>query len=215
MKKIKIGKPNIKTILNAIYTLFLIALFSLAILFILSRFKTPLNLMAFNVMSGSMEPDIKIGSIVFVRPADEYKTQDVITFRSRETVKTTFTHRITRIEKDPDINKLLYYTKGDANPQEDIAPVDAGLVLGKVFLVLPLLGYPLAFAQTQLGFILLIVIPSTLIIYSELQNIKEELVKSISEKRDSKKKTSPMPIPEVKSVTSIADKPKRKLNVKK
>ncbi|NMB70133.1 signal peptidase I [candidate division WWE3 bacterium] len=180
--KIKIGKINFNTIQNIIYVVFLIALFLLSTLFILSRFKTPLNIMAFNVQSGSMEPKIRVGSIVFIRPTDQYKVGDIITFRSRESIKNTFTHRITRIEQDPDINKLVYYTKGDSNPNEDIAPVDRAMVLGKVFLNLPLLGYPLAFAQTQLGFILLIIIPATLIIYSEILNIKSEIVKALAVK---------------------------------
>ena len=68
---------------------------------------------------------------------------------------------------DKDLDRITYRTKGDANND-----VDAGLtlhsqVIGKVVYKLPILGYLVSFVKTQLGFTLLIVIPATVIIYSE------------------------------------------------
>lgn len=180
---------NVKKIVNIVYVAVLVFLFFLAFMFVISRFKTPLGIMAFNVQSGSMEPKVKLGSVVFVAPKKEYKVGDVITFRSRDSIKITYTHRITRVESDPDIGKLLYYTKGDANEDEDTRPLEPNLVLGKVFLTLPMLGYPLAFAKTQLGFIVMIIIPATIIVYSELLNIKDEVVKMMGEKNKKQKKS--------------------------
>jgi signal peptidase len=185
---IKMKKVSFKLVENIVYSVVLFALFLLASVFILSRYKTPLNIMAFSVQSGSMEPSIKTGSIVFVHLEKEYRVGDVVTFRSPKSIKDTFTHRIVRIEKDADINKLLYYTKGDANEDEDNEPLDPGLVLGKVVFTIPFLGYPLAFAKTQMGFVALIIIPATIIVYSELIKIKDEVVKSITKRKDEKNK---------------------------
>ena len=62
--------------------------------------------------------------------------------------------------------------------------VSGGQVLGRVFWDIPYVGYPIAYAKTQTGFIVLIVIPATLLVYSELQNIKREVQKKIAMKKE-------------------------------
>lgn len=170
----------------------LVFLAFVAVSLILSSFEnTPFRFKVYNVQSGSMEPKIHVGSLVVVSPQSNYSIGDVITFRSKKTIKETFTHRITAIEDDPDIAKFFYRTKGDANEEEDITPVYPNLVLGKVRFSIPLIGYPLAFAKTQLGFILMIIIPATLIIYSELGSMKKEISSMLAAKKSEKKKNEP------------------------
>ena len=165
-----------------------------AVSLILSSFEnTPFRFKVYNVQSGSMEPSIHIGSLVFVTPQSSYSIGDVVTYRSKKTIKDTFTHRIIGIEDDSDIGKFYYRTKGDANEEEDITPVYPNLVLGKVAFNVPVLGYPLAFAKTQLGFILLIVIPATLIIYSELGNVKKEIVAMLEQRKKDRPKVVSKP----------------------
>lgn len=125
------------------------------------------------VQSGSMEPVIKKGSLVMVKKDNDYQKGEVITYQNRENLKITTTHRIMEI-KDGE-----FITKGDANNAVDTTPVTKNLILGKVALVIPLLGYPISFAKTLPGLIILIVIPSTIIIYSEVLNIKEEIKKKL------------------------------------
>ena len=85
------------------------------------------------VATGSMEPAIPNGSVVFVRPRAEYRVGDVITaFLEGDQ---TFTHRI--VDKDGE----QVYTKGDANASVDESPTPQSRIVGKVVFHLPLLGF--------------------------------------------------------------------------
>lgn len=78
------------------------------------------------VLSGSMEPTYKIGSILYYKDVvkEELKVGDVITFQLTD--GTYITHRINRIVE----NK--YETKGDANELPDVFKIDFKDVCGKV-----------------------------------------------------------------------------------
>jgi len=178
-----------KKIINIIYWLLMGALILVAGLSAMSVFGFPKNFRAFVVQSGSMEPTIKAGSIIFIRPVEEYGKDDIITFKPSveadiKNPKATITHRIVNVKEED--GQTLYTTKGDANEDNDFSERNKDLVLGKVLYSVPYLGYPVGFAKTQTGFVLLIVIPATIIVYSEILNIKKEL-KRISEDKKKKK----------------------------
>ena len=154
----------------------------------MSKLNTPLEIRLFSVLSGSMEPNIKIGSLVVVGPQDNYQKDSIITYYSEKNFTQTVTHRIIEISKDEDIGKISYQTKGDANEDSDSEKVPLSRVIGQVLFSIPFLGRILNFAQTQLGFLLLIVIPGTLLVYTEIQNIKSEIVKLIKTKRKKNEK---------------------------
>ncbi|OGD63880.1 signal peptidase I [Candidatus Beckwithbacteria bacterium RBG_13_42_9] len=174
---------NFKCVFNIIYWLILLALAVIAGAVVLSRFNTPLQFRLFSVQSGSMEPNIRLGSLVVNKPQSSYQKDDMVTFRSERSVKETVTHRIIEVSEDKDLNKVQYKTKGDANEDPDPEPIPGNRVIGKVVFTIPYLGYAVAFAQTQTGLIVLVVIPATLIIYSELMNIKNEVVDIIKKRR--------------------------------
>lgn len=125
------------------------------------------------VKSGSMEPAIKTGSVVFIRATGDYKEGDVITFRVHGNPVPT-THRIVKIGNAPD-GTPFYTTKGDANEEDDLETVSATSVIGKVLFTIPLLGFVLDFARQPLGFSLLIGLPAVLIIINELGSILGEM----------------------------------------
>lgn len=87
------------------------------------------------VVSGSMEPEIPVGSAVFVQKTapEELKEGEVIAFQSGESV---ITHRIVANHK---VEGELS-TKGDANAQEDVNRVPYQAVQGKVAFHVPMLG---------------------------------------------------------------------------
>lgn len=131
----------------------------------------------FVVQSGSMEPAIRAKSLVLVKKFDNYKIGDVITYKDGGERGETITHRIVKIKNRG------FVTKGDANNVSDERLVSPDRIVGKVVLAIPFLGYPVAFAKTQWGLIILIIIPGTIIVYSELLNIKEEVVTFWKKKR--------------------------------
>lgn len=145
-----------------------------AVVTAISALNLPGGLKLYVVQTGSMAPTIPTGSIVLVKPQSSYKPGEVITFGSPQK---SFTHRIV------EVLETGYITKGDANPSADSNPVEKGKVLGRVIFSAPLLGYPVAFAKTVLGLILLIVVPATILIYSEALILKKEVRKVIKKRK--------------------------------
>lgn len=88
------------------------------------------------VLSGSMQPAISVGDMVFVRPtpAEELQVGDVITFQPYSDNPTLITHRLI------EITEYGFLTQGDANNAIDDEIV-FGQIKGRVDFTLPLLGY--------------------------------------------------------------------------
>ena len=124
------------------------------------------------VQSGSMEPAIGTGSVVFVAdvPADTITEGDVITFSDSRAGPTT-THRV--VEKYQGETSIRFRTKGDANENLDPEPVYRDEIVGVVTLSVPLAGYLIAFAQTRLGWLVFVVVPVVLLIVNELWTLYE------------------------------------------
>jgi len=131
------------------------------------------NIKILTVLSGSMEPTIKTGSVIIIKPVSSYKVGDIVTFGEISKTSIPKTHRITRTYVQNDIQ--LYATKGDANDNEDGKSIKKEDIKGKVILSIPYLGYAVSFAQTKKGFLLLIIIPCVLIIVGEFLNIKKNI----------------------------------------
>lgn len=136
------------------------------------------------VKSGSMEPAIKTGSVVIDKTMDEYEVGDVITFKNKDKPLETTTHRI--FDEEMQGNIKIFTTKGDANNSSDSIKVSPDKIVGKVIFKIPYFGYAVAFVRTLPGFIILIVIPATIIIYEEINKIHHE-TKQIIKKRKEKK----------------------------
>lgn len=122
---------------------------------------------SFTVQSGSMEPAIPTGSIVFVKdvPAESIEEGDVITF-SKTSGSVSTTHRV--IEKFDEGEGIRFRTKGDANDAPDAEPVYRGDLIGVVTFSVPYLGYLIAFANTRAGWLAFVIVPMTLLIVSEM-----------------------------------------------
>lgn len=87
------------------------------------------------VMSGSMEPAIKTGSVCFVDTHSSYrkiKRDDVITYNLLDA---KVTHRVTGVTEEG------LTTKGDANSSDDIGIVTEDNYYGRVLFHIPYAGY--------------------------------------------------------------------------
>ena len=125
-----------------------------------------------------MEPAIKLGSLVLIKQEQQYRVGDIITFKNSDNLMATTTHRIIK-EKIAE-NQIQYYTKGDANNAEDTNKVSESLIIGKVQIIIPYLGYLIGFTQTLPGIIIFIIIPAIIIIIDEINNIRKEILKKKS-----------------------------------
>lgn len=148
------------------------------------------NFKLFTVMSGSMEPTLPVGSIVFVKPAERYSVGDIVTFSSVGTQDKT-THRIYAISGDGDAK--TYTTKGDANSSPDLTPVSEYQIIGKEHFAVPLIGYVLNYIKTPVGLVLIIIIPSVIIVYEEVRKIHREAKEIINRRRQRKNLTANKP----------------------
>lgn len=181
LKKIKIAG-------KIVYWLLIAVVVFLAGMTLLSTFNTKLTTNLFVVQSGSMQPTISVGSLVVVKKDDNYANGDIITFFGSK-VKTIppqglTTHRIVEVKKIALGEE--YVTRGDANNATDSSKVRKEQIVGKVIFTIPLLGYPIAFTKTLPGLILIIVIPATIIVYQELINLKNDLVRKLAKKKKEK-----------------------------
>ncbi len=89
----------------------------------------------YNVVSGSMEPALPVGSVIYVRgiPALEAEPGDVVAFTRGNSV---VTHRVVENRK---IEGILI-TKGDANLINDPEPVPYTALIGRVEHHIPVVG---------------------------------------------------------------------------
>ena len=179
-----------KMIFNIFLSLFTLVFILVALLLLVSTFKLPFfPLDARSVLTGSMEPAIETGSVVFVYPQESYGEGDVITFKPDGSENTiSITHRIIAVSETEE--GRVFTTKGDANQLEDTEPVLQKDVYGKVIFHIPYIGKLLDVAKTPWGFAALVIIPAVLVIVDEVKKImvqikgkKEEEVEEV-EKRE-------------------------------
>lgn len=145
----------------------------------------------FVVQSGSMEPAIKVGSVVVSIPQKDYQGGDILTFALDGNAKNLVTHRLEAVLYPEGIDKeAIYLTSGDANEEFDRWKVKKEHIVGKVILSIQYLGYMVEFAKKPQGFTLLVIIPATIIIYEELKFLKREIGKNLSKLKSRFKKNS-------------------------
>lgn len=157
------------------------------------------------VMSGSMEPTIPTGSLLFIQRvsgeeivAGDRPVGDVIVFYFPETKITDYflfavydpvpwSHRA--IDKEEINGKYYILTKGDANAYPDENPynprswVPEDRVIGKVVWYVPYLGYPFIWIKNPLVvlgillvLIILIILPSRFYLFGSLDQKQKSFI---------------------------------------
>ena len=129
------------------------------------------------VLSGSMEPALKVGGIIVTKPErlENIQVGDIITFQAELGPKVT--HRVVNIVEIE--GKLHFQTKGDANEEPDPNFVSSkGDKMRKVVFHLPYLGFVAQFMKSKLAFLVFVGIPAIILIVwfgkDTWQGIKEE-----------------------------------------
>lgn len=118
------------------------------------------------VLTGSMEPKIKSGDLIFVKQIDgrDVKEKDVIAFFDPDgNGSSILTHRVNEVfEKD---GTLYFRTQGDANNTEDRTAVSADKLVG-IYTGFRIAGAGSAamFMQTTAGLIICVLVPLILLV---------------------------------------------------
>lgn len=170
---------TLNKMLKVISTVLVIAMIIVAVLMVGVRL---FGLQVYTVLSGSMEPEYPVGSLVYVREVDTstLELRDVITFKLSE--ETTATHRIIDIipdENDP--QNVRYQTKGDNNDIIDGTLVEPENVIGKVIFKLPYMGYLAMFLGTKQGRFAAIAACAAMLLITLISELLNETLK---EKKD-------------------------------
>jgi signal peptidase len=129
------------------------------------------------VQSGSMEPALPVGSLMFVEPAEPEAVAvgDIVSYRPphERDPNIRVTHRVVGVLQQE--GSLAFRTKGDANEDPDTYLVPVDNVEGKVGWHVPWLGYIAQRLRTPMGFLGLILLPGGIIILTEARNIFRQL----------------------------------------
>jgi signal peptidase len=122
------------------------------------------------VLSGSMEPQLKVGSLVVTRPVEpeEIEVGDIITFRPTTVGENLISHRVVGIAGN---SPLQFETMGDASDKPDPFTVPAQNLVGEICFHVPSVGYFTEFLKTPVGFLFGMVIPGLIIIALYISNI--------------------------------------------
>jgi len=129
-----------------------------------------------------MEPSIKTGSIVVIKPSSNYTVGDVITFGKDTKTDIPTTHRIVSSRAQDGV--ILFTTKGDTNEDKDTNEIRQSDVNGRVLFDVPYFGYIIDLARKPLGFIVLIIIPTLIVVYDEVVKIVREVKKMRKKKEE-------------------------------
>ena len=129
MKRTKKKKSPVAAFCSALGTVLLTVLILACIPLTLPK---AFGFQMYTVISGSMEPAIPTGSLVYVRyeEPDTIVKDDVIAFYSNNADGSIITHRV--------VSKFI--TKGDANEEKDMNPIPYNNYIGKVKLSVPVVG---------------------------------------------------------------------------
>lgn len=95
------------------------------------------HIKAYVVKSSSMEPTIKVGSVIYVKAYDNdesISSGDIVSFHTGDVM---VTHRIMSVN----LENGTAITKGDGNEVCDSAPLPLSAIEGKVLFHIPAIGY--------------------------------------------------------------------------
>lgn len=137
-----------------------------------------------SVLSGSMEPKLKVGSLILSHPVDsgDVRIGDVITFISPSNGKLT-THQVVAVANQ---GYVSFQTKGVANEDVDPFVIKAPSLVGKVYFNIPYVGYAAQFFKSRWSLFVMLFLPGLAIVSMEIRKIWRILSEQELEKKQSK-----------------------------
>lgn len=131
----------------------------------------PFGVSTYVVESGSMEPRIQVGSLVYVDrsfEAERAAPDEVIAFEIDGANAEVCTHRIVA----NDIESRSVRTKGDSNKEIDATPIPYTSIIGRVVLSIPHLGF-IAYRVSEYRLVVVIayvlILAATLLVHRSIQ----------------------------------------------
>lgn len=134
-KGYKKKKSPIATLCSVIGTILLIVIVAACIPLTVPK---AMGYQIYTVVSGSMEPEIPVGSLVYIKYEEpkEIVEGDVIAFYGSDADGSIITHRV--VSNSTAMGEFI--TKGDANEENDMNPVTYNQYIGKMVRSIPKIG---------------------------------------------------------------------------
>lgn len=173
MKKEKF-KKIFRIIKGIVTTIIVFIVLSFVLMVCLQRFSgnkiSFLNYRMFTVVTGSMEPKYNIGDVLIAKEKDpsEIKVGDAISYLAEkgEIKNNVVTHEVVNITRN-EKGEYLFHSKGLVNLVEDPV-VHESQLYGVVVYKTKILSYIRKIISTDIGMLVLIIIPILYIIISEM-----------------------------------------------
>ena len=129
-KKRKSNAPSV--ICTVVGVIFIVAVILACIPMVVPKI---MGMQVYDIVTGSMEPTIPVGSLIIVEDAEptELAEGDIIAFTSNGSV---ISHRV--VENHVVNGEVV--TKGDANEVNDVNPIPYANIIGKVKWHIPVIG---------------------------------------------------------------------------
>ena len=185
-EKIDKRKKLIKLIIYIMIIPIIFYNISLIFFSIINKSETPnfFGIKTFVIISGSMEPNLKISDIVIIKKCEqnELKENDIISFRSGQSV---ITHRINQIIETE--NGVEYITKGDNNNTKDNGTVKFNDIEGKYIGKIEYLGKVVLYLKNKTVIIYIIIIFYLIYAHEMKTNEKLQLRREKREKFEKKR----------------------------
>lgn len=124
------------------------------------------------VQSDSMAPTFYAGDLIVIKECETSRLEegDVITFHTIINNEYALnTHRIAEIRENGEVRS--YVTKGDNNAVEDTHVISDGDIVGQYMGKVPGLGKVMTFLSSQIGFLLVIVLPMLLFFIYQIYHL--------------------------------------------
>jgi signal peptidase I len=132
---------------------------------------------SYTVLSDSMMPRFGAGDVVFVTNVDPASVSagDVITYHA-PSGPGTVTHEVVEVVRQD--GQRLFQTKGINNEEADPYLVPPRAFIGTVLFHVPLLGYAIDFIRSDVGLVLFVVLPLTLLVVTEVIDMRRSASES-------------------------------------
>lgn len=129
------------------------------------------------VKTGSMAPAINPGDVIFtVPPGNQVRPGEVITFQPEN--KVLVTHRVLSVENGQ------IQTRGDANQDPDGSRISLSQVMGRYLFKIPAIGQITALLHTRMGWFMIVIVPSILLVLWIVIEIIKEVFKATPAKAE-------------------------------
>ena len=185
-------KKIFKVCSTALFVMLMIITITLVVMRFMGESYNFLGYNAYYVLTGSMEPEIMAGDVIFSKNVDDaskLKVGDIITYNGEVGVvkDKSITHKIIEIREEN--GRLVFVTQGVANPAAD-PPITSDQIVSKMVYNSGFFGAVVSAVNSKTGFLMIIILPLAVFLTSEVFSLVKTYKECKEEQVDEESKES-------------------------